>query len=156
MLPLHLGCNNINQFRDMTQLLYDLYPEAILVRNEREQLPIDVIRQRLDSSENLYRDEHKQEMQYLIPFLQTQMDYATKAQDRNAMETPEPNGLLPLHNAIRSGPGAPLGSIKLLVKGYPGAINKPDGSGMRLLDFACQFGAIGVVKYLAILSHLAA
>jgi len=147
-LPLHLSCNNMDQPKDIPRLLFDLYPEAILTRNERRQLPVDVLRERLDDSMiHSYPEENIQEMQDLVSYLYTQMGYATKAQNRNGLRRRDCTGSLPLHNAIRA--KAPLGSIKLLFGGNPDAINVLDGSGVHPLDIAIQFSTVGVVKYLA-------
>jgi len=145
-LPLHLSCNDMEQSRDISHLLFDLYPEAILIRNEQGQLPVDVIRQKLDDPDTV-DDSEFQRGQELVSFLYTQMGYATKAQNKNAMRTRDCTGSLPLHQAIRS--RAPLGSIKLLVKGNPNALNVPDGSGAHPLEIACQSSTVGIVKYLA-------
>jgi len=154
-LPLHIVCFTSNK-DNSTELLYDLYPEAILIRNGQGQLPVDVMREKLDhlssSQFRIFQDasDCKQRIQDLIPFLYTQMSYATMAQNESGMRTRDRTGSLPLHNAIRF--RAPLGSIKLLVKGNPGAVNVADSSGMHPLDLACQFSTVGVVKYLAELS----
>ena len=147
-LPLHLSCNNLDQSKDIPRLLFDLYPEAILIRNERRQLPVDVSRQRLDNSMiQSYPERDIQEMQDFVSYLYTQMGYAIKAQNESSLRRRDRTGSLPLHNAIRS--EAPLGSIKLLVKGNNDAINVPDGYGVHPLDIACQFCTVDVVKYLA-------
>ena len=147
-LPLHIVCSAPSDKDNSTELLYDLYPEAILIRNGQGQLPVDIIREKLDqSSSHIHGIDRKQRRQDLIPFLYTQMSYATKAQNESAMRRRDRTGSLPLHNAIRS--DAPLGSIKLLVKGNHDAINVPDGYGVHPLDIACQFCTVGVIKYLA-------
>ena len=149
-LPLHLICSTVDK-KNVTELVFDLYPEAILVRNEREQLPVDVLRQRLDDSLNhtgeVYRERYTQRMQDLISYLYTQMGYAMKAQNRSGLRTRDCTGSLPLHNALQA--RAPLGSIKLLVEGNPSAVNALDCNGILPLDIACHSGAVGVVKYLA-------
>jgi len=149
-LPLHVACDNIGQFGDMTRRLFDLYPEAILIRNGLGKLPVDVIRKRLDDIElhpSSYLDEYRQEIQDLLSYLYTQMGYATKAQNETAMRRRDCTGSLPLHNALHG--KAPLGSIKLLVKGNADAVDVSDRSGMYPLDIACQFCTVGVIKYLA-------
>jgi len=153
-LPLHIICSRWDK-SNVTELLFDLYPEAILVRNGQGKLPFDIIRAKLDSlpdpeTGTVYNIEYQQKMQYLIPFLQTQMNYARQAQDQNVMMPPDNTGSLPLHNAIRD--GAPLGSIKLLVKGNPNAVHVPDGSGVHPLNIASYASTVGIVKYLAALS----
>ena len=145
-LPLHIVCRHRDQ-SNVTELLYDLYPEAILIRNGDQQLPIDILMKRLDEAHRHgYSDENISRIQEPISFLRVQMGYAWQVQDENAMRTPDNNGLLPLHYALQN--SAPLGSIKLLVKGNSDAINVPDGSGMHPFNIACQFSTIGVVKYL--------
>jgi len=151
-LPLHVVCNAWDKSNDVTELIFDIYPEAILIRNDQQQLPIDVLRQcmgRLNVMGKVYNKGWYQRGQGLISFLQTQMIYAIKAQDRNLMTTPV-HGILPLHNAVYD--NAPLGSIKLLVKGYPDAINITGGTGMLPLDLACEVSTVSVVEYLAKLS----
>ena len=52
----------------------------------------------------------------LITFLRTPQNYALTARDTAAILTPaDENGLLPLHHALQN--NAPLGSIKLLLRG---------------------------------------
>jgi len=154
-LPLHIVCSFSNK-DNSTEILYDLYPEAILIRNEGRQLPVDIVRGKLDSltvnpeTRIGYNEERYQRLQDLIPFLYAQMSYATKAQNETAMRRRDFMGLLPLHQAICS--RAPLGSIKLLVKGYPDAVNIFDGCRMHPLDIAIQYSKVDVVKYLAELS----
>jgi len=143
-LPLHLVCSSQDK-SNVTEHLFDLYPEAILLPNGRGELPIDVIRVKLEFRQSMNFSVDRETK--LIPFLQTQMSYARKAQDQNVMMTPDHTGLLPLHHAIRY--NAPLGSIKLLVKGNTYAINVPDGNGIHPFDLASQFSTVGVVKYLA-------
>ena len=150
-LPLHIACSNSDE-ENITELVFDLYPEAILIRNTREQLPIDVLRKRDDrlsinsDTGRPYDEKLRKRNRELLAFLSEQMSYAYKAQDENTLMKPDHTGSLPLHYAIRT--QAPLGSIKLLVKGYPNAILIPDHTGMRPLDFAIQFRTSGIVKYL--------
>ena len=153
--PLHLLCNNYDK-PNVTELLFDIYPEAILLRNDREQLPIDVLRRNDESlpidpeTGEPYAKEYRQRNQKLISFLSIQMGYARKAQDETAMRTPDSAGMLPLHNSLYA--SASLGAIKLLVKGNPDAIRVPDGIGIHPLNIASQYSTLGVVKYLAELS----
>ena len=152
-LPLHIVCNFWDK-SNVTELLYDLYPEAILIRNRRGQLPIDIVRSReneISMSNHDDEDNEEERLQEITLFFSTQMFYASLAQDENRMRTPKPNGLLPLHKATRD--NAPLGAIKLLVKGYPDAINVPDGiNGMLPLDIASEASTVGIAKYLVELS----
>ncbi len=57
------------------------------------------------------------------------------------------DGRLPLHKALAG--NNCLGSIKLLVKGYPAAVQTPDNSGALPLHVACQYHeSASVVEYL--------
>jgi len=63
------------------------------------------------------------------------------------MNTPDENGQLPLHRALRD--NVRLGSIKLLVKGNPSAIRCCDKRYMMPLHVACQHHETpAVVEYL--------
>ena len=53
---------------------------------------------------------------------------------------------MPLHRALKD--NAPLGSIKLLVKGIPDAVQVSDQNGAYPLHIACEFSSVKVVKYL--------
>jgi ankyrin repeat protein len=65
------------------------------------------------------------------------------------MTTPDENGQLPLHKALQSN-DITLGSIKLLVKGNPSAVQTPDNGGALPLHLASQRSesSISIVKYL--------
>eukprot|EP00956_Cyclotella_meneghiniana_P032135 scaffold86992_cov70-Cyclotella_meneghiniana.AAC.1 len=139
-LPLHLLCGYDLSYG--AALLFDLYPDAILVRDDRGRLPIDVTQEEneeFDPDEDEWYNE-------LITFMGTQQNYALTARDTAAMTTPDENGLLPLHHALHN--NAPLGSIKLLVKGNPDAINLAEPGGLLPLQLACESCSLGVVKYL--------
>ena len=60
--------------------------------------------------------------QEVVNFLQTQLVYVKQAQDAAALSTPDSEGLS-LHRALIKG-DASLGSIKLLVRGYPAVLQK--------------------------------
>ena len=153
--PLHLVCGTFDE-SNVTELLFDIYPEAILLRNDQEDLPIDIVRMNLNAlhinpeTGEVYNKVLYRRMEYIISFVLAQMNHARKAQDADATRTSDFAGSLPLHNAIQG--RAPLGAIKLLVNGNTDAINIPDRSGMLPLNIACQFSTVGVVKYLIQLS----
>ena len=134
-LPLHLACyynTNISSF----QALYDAYPEAIfardaiLVRNNGR-TPLDIIARNHPA----------------IDFLRTQLVYAQQAKDMTAVTTADDDGWLPLHRALKD--DAPLGSIKLLVRGNPATLQVADQKGAYPLHIACEFSSVKVVMELA-------
>jgi len=146
-LPLHIVCSSRDE-SNVTELLYDLYPEAILIRNGRGQLPIDVVRERRATGNQYNYEERLNEVIY---FLGDQMWYARTAQDADAMRIVTTTCTrAPLHTAIHH--KAPLGSVKLLVKGNPESINIPDNNGLCALHIAIQYSNLDIVKYLAELS----
>ena len=62
------------------------------------------------------------------------------------MSTIDDDGWLPLHRALKD--DAPLGSIKLLVRGNRAAIQVADQNGIHPVHIACKFSSAEVVKYL--------
>jgi len=76
-------------------------------------------------------------------FLETQQAYVQQAQD---ITLDISKGWLPLHFAVRD--KAPLGTIKLLVKGNPVAARAVDDQFAFPLHVACEFSSANVVKFL--------
>ena len=136
-LPLHLASYNNTNISSI-QALYDAYPEAILARDEHGDTPLDDAR----SAEN----------QPAMEFLQTQLVYARQAQDMAAVTTVDEHGWLPLHRALKD--DAPLGSIKLLIRGNRAALQVADQNGAHPLHIACKFSSVKVVKYLVELADV--
>ena len=132
LLPLHIACSYDDTNLSSIQVLYDAYPEAILIHRAGG-IPPDFAR----SEEN----------EPAIEFLQTQLVYARQAQDMIAMATVDDDGWLPLHRALKD--NISLGSIKLIVRGNPAAVRVvADQMGAYPLHIACKFSPAKVVKYL--------
>ena len=132
-LPLHLACT-YNTNISSTQDLYDAYPDAILARNRDGRTPLDLA----------------EGNQPALEFLQSQLVYARQAQDMAFMTTVDENGWLPLHRALKD--NTSLGSIKLLMRANPAAVQVSDQNGVYPLHIACKFSSLKVVKYLVELS----
>ena len=62
------------------------------------------------------------------------------------MTTVDDNGWLPLHCALKN--NASLGSIKLLMRANPAAVQVSDQNGVYPVHIACKFSSLKVVKYL--------
>jgi ankyrin repeat protein len=108
-------------------VLYDDYPEEI----ESNELISDV---------HLFH-------QKVQSFIKSQRVYSRQAKDQRLMTNRDNKGQLPLHAAIRK--NATLGSIKLLVKGNPSALQTPDNSGALPLHVACEHHqSASVTQYL--------
>ena len=132
-LPFHLSCAEKKKLNSV-RFLFNLYPEAIMKADASGKLPIDIVRNSIESGGRYgiepLEGEERVEAVNTIAFLQTQMNYAHKAEDREAMAAPDSEGMLPLHRAICS--GACLGAVKLLLKSNPEAIQSADLRGIYL------------------------
>ena len=62
------------------------------------------------------------------------------------MTTLDENGWLPLHHVLKQ--NAPLGSIKVLLRGNPLAIQTAAKTSVLPLHIACEFSTVKVVKFL--------
>ncbi len=107
--------SKLSAAKEILQMLYDVHPEAI-----EDEVASDLC----DLPEEIQT------------FIDTQLNHARQARDLRQMNTPDENGQLPLHRALRD--NVTLGSIKLLVKGNPSAIATLDNRGMTPLHVACQ------------------
>ena len=113
------------------ELIFDAHPEVIFAKDRNGRDLIDTARSGSPG---------------IVAFLQTQLSYAMKVEDELAMTTPNENGKLLLHHAL--GSNASLGTIKLLMKGTPSAlqVQVADNEGMIPLHIACQFGTVDIVQ----------
>ena len=119
--------SNIEAAIQMIKVIFDSYPEAI-------------------EDNNIASSIHNWNQRIQI-FINSQLVYARQARDHRQMATPGDNGQLPLHTALQN--NVRLGSIKLLVKGNPTAVQSPDNSGSLPLHMACQHhDSTGVIQYL--------
>ena len=84
--------------------------------------------------------------QQVQEFINNQLVYARQAKDLRLMTNPDENGQLPLHTALRN--NVTLGSIKLLVKGNPDALQSADNNGALPLHVACEH-SLGAIELLA-------
>jgi ankyrin repeat protein len=127
--PDYKPSNIINDGLNVIKLLYDAYPEAICDIQVRQLRLTQII-------PNEMRE-----------FLIIQTTYADQALDLHVMTTPDENGQLPLHKALKN--NAVLGSIKLLLNGNFSAVHTPDNYGLLPLQVACQsHESAKVVQYL--------
>jgi len=125
-LPLHVTCGeSLKKQLDVAEVLFDSYPQAINAHNCEEKTPY---------------------LSKIVNFLLAQQGYDQKAKDTKVMHTPDENGWLPLHHALKD--NTPLGSIKLLLKGNPLALRVITNIGALPIHIACEFSPVRVVKYL--------
>ena len=134
MLPLHVACHYLNEDSfERIQALFDAFPEAINARAGGDnKLPIDFVDGTSYPETNI--------------FLENQMTYYRLSQNNEAVSTPDELGNLALHRAIEN--GAAVGAIKLLVKGFSGALRILNGEGDSALHLACKSGHYTAVSYL--------
>ncbi len=132
MSLLHFACARMSNSMietkfEMIKTIYDAHPESI---------EDDGFAQRI-------RDFHPL-VQY---FLRDELVYARQARNHRRMVTPDDNGRLPLHRALQN--NVTLGSIKLLMKGNPAALQYSDTGGAIPLHIACQHHvSSSVIQYL--------
>ena len=131
---LHFACrlecddSNIYAALAVIKAIYDFYPEAM----EGNEI--------ISNIENYHQD--------VQVFILTQLGHARQAKVHRLMTTPDTNGQLPLHKALRND-SACFGSIKLLVKGNPLALRILDNNFAFPLHIACQHhDSASVVQYL--------
>ena len=118
---------NIEAALQAIKIIYDAHPEAI--------------------DDNLIATNTHHFHQEVQTFLNSQLVYSRQSKDRSMMTTPDEKGQLPLHTALPN--NVRLGSIKLLVKGNPLAVQSPDHSGSLPLHVAClHHDSSNVVEYL--------
>jgi ankyrin repeat protein len=119
--------SKLNAFLRVLHILYDAHPEAI--ESNEVTSNIGIFCEKVQS------------------FINAQLTYARQAREHRLMTTPDENGQLPLHRALRD--NVVLGSIKLLVKGNPSAVQSPDSVGALPLHLAClHYDDACVVEFL--------
>ena len=132
---LHCACvggynindSNIGAALEVIKIIYDSHPEAI--EENRIASDIQIFHQQVQA------------------FINRELVYAHQAKDLRLMTTPDDNRQLPLHTALQN--DVRLGSIKLLVKGNPHAVQSPDNSGALPLHVACRLrDSVDIAKYL--------
>ena len=145
-LPLHLACERPSFH--VVKLLFDAYPQAIYVENERKETPLAVakgVRFPDDTGMILPGEEELEEMEeVLISFLESQLKLHRRAKK---VTTPNEKGQLPIHQALQKDDTS-LGAIKLMVAGNPASLTVADKHGIIPLHIACQVGNIDAIKIL--------
>ena len=74
------------------------------------------------------------------------MLYYRLSQNNDALRAPDDLGNIALHHAIKN--GATIGAIKLLVEGFPDALEILNGEGDSALHLACKSGHYVALLYL--------
>ena len=155
-LPLHLVCQHRdNGYLDTVKVLYDAYPEAIHTRDgdiNTPTTPLDHAMRKSKTSSN----------SSIVNFLQDQQRYIggsdNDIQHLASRTELDDNGLTLLHRALQD--KAPLGTIKLVIKGNPATVRTADNQFAFPLHIACEFSSVKVVEFLVgksnkhILCHL--
>jgi len=155
-LPLHLVCQHRdNGYLDTVKVLYDAYPEAIHVLDgdiNTPATPLDHAMRKSKTSSN----------SSIVNFLQDQQRYIggsdNDIQHLASRTELDDNDLTLLHRALQD--KAPLGTIKLVIKGNPASVRVVDNQFAFPLHIACEFSSVKVVRYLEgksnkhILGHL--
>jgi len=123
----HTDSGIIEVSLEIVKILYDAHSEAI--------------------EDNLFVLNIQSFHEQIQSFINTQLFYSRQARDHRQMTAPDEKGQLPLYTALEN--NARLGSIKLLMKGNPLAVQSPDNSGALPLHVACEHhDSPSVVQYL--------
>ena len=128
-LPLHIACSG-NVGINIIKHIYDAYPEAIHVQNNRVQTALDYARSHAKPE--------------VVEFLETQFRYEQQAKEQLVSDR---NRQLPVHRAVLDR-NVSIGTIKLMLAANPNSITAGDNQGSTPLHLACQVGDIDKAKYL--------
>ena len=125
--------SNIYAGLQIIKVIYDAHPEAI-------------------ESDEITSNIHQYHQQ-VRKFINSQLVHSRQAKNHRLMTTPDEKGQLPLHIALQN--NVRLGSIKLLVKGNPCAIQNSDNNLAMPLHVACQHhDSVSVIQYLFSLGEI--
>jgi ankyrin repeat protein len=114
--------SNVSFGIQVNKTLFDAFPEEITA-HPKKMLKVIV-------SKNFNMEVRR--------FLSEQFFYAIQAKNHHFLKKAGKSGWLPLHTALHDNK-ASLGSIKLLVKGYPSALRHGDSNGLIPLHVACEY-----------------
>ena len=132
------------------KVLFDYYPAAILARDSNGKNPVELARDALNSlpqSNSFSNDWKRDYFEKIISFLETQFPYVSEANEYSALHEPDENGSLLLHRALNE-KSISVGVIKMIVNGYPNAVQVENNRGWRPLQIACINSALDVVQYM--------
>jgi len=128
-LPLHLASEYAHDI-EVTQALFDAYPQAILTRNGAGRTPLEMAHR------------SRQRKQHVVNFLQRQQAYVQRAQDIKRKTNVHESDWQSFCCALKD--NAPFGSIKVLVE----ALRSIGHTNSLPLNTACEFSSVKVVRYL--------
>ena len=128
-LPLHIACRVWGLA--IVKLIFNAYPEAIHIRNNRNWIPLNYARCHWDK--NTRRD--------LLPFLDRQIDLERQAHEDR---TPDNHGRVPIHRALQNRDTS-VGAIKLMMAANPA---RTDNQGLTLLHHVCRGGNLETFTYI--------
>jgi len=146
LLPLHLSLAR-NSSLEVSKLIFDKHPAAVLVPNPLAGLPHEIAQTELNVVRQT-KSWRAKECEKIFTFLETQHAYLSLVSvDSSTLVTPDENGYLLLHRALED-KTASLGTIESIVKGNNDALAMPDNKGMVPLHLACKHSALDVIQFL--------
>ena len=125
-LPFYLACDR-GAYLETVQLLFDVYPAAIYTEE--------------GSTKFISIPSAAERSRSIAGFLRRQMYDITRFCNNTDLAFP-----LPHHRAVKS--DVTLGVFKLLVEKLPQNEHECDNEGKTTLHLACEYGKIGIVRYL--------
>ena len=127
-LPLHYACRNSSLA--VAKRVFDLYPQAIYMRNVGRRTPLDDAR-RANQTEK-------------ASFFEFQLNFVRQASQPQLH--PE-RRRLPIHQTLRN-ENVSVGTLKLLIADNPDSLMLVDKQGSTPLHIACVEGDIDVIQFL--------
>jgi len=124
--PLHLACRNSNMTLEVVQYIFNKWPEAIRMENERGWLPIHELCYNIDIEKTRLGDIA------LYEILQFMLDV-----DSTLISEEDNSGYLPIHHAVD---GMSTKFCKALIKAYPESISVESEYGSLPIHEACGNG----------------
>ena len=130
-LPLHIACQR--RKLPFVKLLFDAHPDAIFVRDESRDTPLDIARRSRNQA-------------CVVNFLENQLSFHCQSQDD---QVPDVNGQLPIHRVLQMpSENVSLGTVKLMAGAHRASVAVADFQGCTPLHYACRLGNLDIVKYL--------
>lgn len=157
-LPLHLVCcalseyvrgepsNSRNVNFTCVKVIFDSNPAAILMQDNMGRTPTRIVSD-IVSQHNRSQSAKAISSRVALYFLEKQNFYVQMADNMQLLSTQDENGRLLLHRALQDDDCA-LGSVKMLLTGYPHAASVHDHQGVLPLHIASEFRGLDFVKCL--------
>ena len=142
MLPIHLASYSYESNHDVIEVLCDVYPESINIRNGQDhRLPIEIALQQ-QAGNPLHFSNHA-----TIDFLRDMMAYTRMSTHADELARIDIGGNTLLMRILSR--AAPLSAVKLVMAAQPEAVTIPNQAGLYPIHNASMFGKPKTVRFFA-------